>query len=423
MLCAAGMSTALPPPTPATSAPSPRIIALDGLRGFAVAGIVLMNVLFFSMPGAAYYNPRAWGGMDAVNLTVWTGHFLLIEDKFRVLFAMLFGASMLLMLRRAPLEQHYARMAVLLLIGLAHAVLLANNDILRLYALLGIMLPLFARFSVRGLWIAALLLLAVHMLVGGYVAAAWTAHHYAVAGNPAFDQSALRQVEAMFGADPAALREQMARMTGPYGDLVSRRVAAISASLISAMIIAPVTLASMLAGMALYASGFLTGQASERAYRRAAMLGFGIGVPALATLAFWNHASGFAAVIVAANALVWSAPFDLLVGIGWAGAFMLWFTRRDDGWWRERLVAAGRMALSNYLGTSLILGTLFFGFGFGLFGQVSRAGALLTALLPIAAMLLWSPPWLARYHYGPAEWLWRSLSRWSPQPFKKAATS
>jgi uncharacterized protein len=414
------MSTALTPPTPAASAP-PRIVALDGLRGFAVAGIVLMNVLFFTMPSAAYYNPRAWGGMDAVNLAVWTGHFLLIEDKFRVLFAMLFGASMLLMLRRAPLEQHYARMAVLLLIGLAHAVLLANNDILRLYALLGIMLPLFARFAVRGLWITALLLLAVHMLVGGYVAAAWAAHHYAVAGNPAFDQSALGQVEAIFGADPAALREQVARMTGPYGDLVSRRLASISASLISAMIIAPVTLASMLAGMALYTSGFLTGQAGERVYRRAAMIGFGIGVPALAVLAYWNFTSGFAAVIVAGNALVWSAPFDLLIGIGWAGGFMLWFTRRDAGWWRERLAAAGRMALSNYLGTSLILGTVFFSFGFGLFGQVSRVGAMLSALLPIAAMLLWSPPWLARYHYGPAEWLWRSLSRLSPQPFRKAA--
>jgi uncharacterized protein len=76
-----------------------------------------------------------------------------------------------------------------------------------------------------------------------------------------------------------------------------------------------------------------------------------------------------------------------------------------------RVAAAGRAAFSNYLGTSIVMTTIFYGYGFGLFGHVGRAGLWLFVLGAWAAMLLWSKPWLMKFHYGPLEWLWRSLAR------------
>jgi uncharacterized protein len=86
----------------------------------------------------------------------------------------------------------------------------------------------------------------------------------------------------------------------------------------------------------------------------------------------------------------------------------------------DRLAAAGRMAFSNYLMTSIITSTLFCGYGFGLYGKLSRFEQLAVVLGVWAFILIWSKPWLARFHYGPFEWLWRSLVKWSPQPFVKA---
>ena len=87
----------------------------------------------------------------------------------------------------------------------------------------------------------------------------------------------------------------------------------------------------------------------------------------------------------------------------------------------QRIAAAGRAAFTNYLGTSLVAVTVFYGFGFGLYGHLSRIEAWLLAPAVWTVMLLWSKPWLDRFNYGPFEWLWRSLARWRLQPMRKPA--
>ncbi len=149
--------------------PTPRILALDALRGLAVIGIVGMNVHAFALPGPAYYNPLSYGATSPLDYWVWLASFVFIEDKFRTLFAMLFGAGCLILIERsgaAPWRAHYGRMAVLLVIGLAHATLLASNDVLRAYALAGMALPLLAGLSARALINVALGLLLVHVALG-----------------------------------------------------------------------------------------------------------------------------------------------------------------------------------------------------------------------------------------------------------------
>lgn len=83
-----------------------------------------------------------------------------------------------------------------------------------------------------------------------------------------------------------------------------------------------------------------------------------------------------------------------------------------------RIEAAGKAAFTNYLGTSVLMATLFYGYGFGLYGQLSRWQAYLVVLPVWAIMLLWSKPWLARFRYGPLEWAWRSLARGEMQKMR-----
>ncbi|MEO8176945.1 MAG: DUF418 domain-containing protein, partial [Sphingomicrobium sp.] len=79
----------------------------------------------------------------------------------------------------------------------------------------------------------------------------------------------------------------------------------------------------------------------------------------------------------------------------------------------------GRAAFSNYIATSLVAAFVLYGWGLGWYGDVSRAQAWLLVPLVLLAMLAWSKPWLDRFHYGPLEWLWRSLARWQLQPMRK----
>jgi len=175
----------------------------------------------------------------------------------------------------------------------------------------------------------------------------------------------------------------------------------------------------MLIGMALYKSRMLTGEWSAARYTRWAAVCFAIAAPVLAAMAWYIAQTGFATMTVFATSLVFSTPFDILMSVGWAALIMLLIQTRASDAVRARLAATGRMAFTNYLVTSIVMTTIFYGYGLGLFGSVGRAPLYLFCFGMWAAMLLWSKPWLARYHYGPLEWLWRSLSRLSLQPMRR----
>jgi len=147
-------------------------------------------------------------------------------------------------------------------------------------------------------------------------------------------------------------------------------------------------------------------------------------------IAFWLAANPirsragaymFGGVAVFGGTAVLSMPFDIVMTFGWA-ALILWLIRvaASDAV-RARLAAAGRMAFTNYLTTSIAMTTTFYGYGLGLFGSVGRAALYLFCFGMWTAMLLWSKPWLDRFHYGPFEWLWRSLSRAKLQPMRRRA--
>jgi uncharacterized protein len=115
-----------------------------------------------------------------------------------------------------------------------------------------------------------------------------------------------------------------------------------------------------------------------------------------------------------------TAPLRPVMIVAIAASIIL--LTRNGGPLVERIAAAGRAAFTNYLGTSLLMTTLFYGYGLGWFGTLGRAQLWLVVLPMWALMLLWSKPWLDRFEYGPMEWLWRSLSRGSAQKLRRPAS-
>ena len=127
----------------------------------------------------------------------------------------------------------------------------------------------------------------------------------------------------------------------------------------------------------------------------------------------------FSLAAVFGSSIALSIPFDIILTVGWAALIMLAITSWFGPALVVRLAATGQMAFTNYLVTSIVMTTIFYGYGLDLFDQVPRPALYLFCFGMWAAMLLWSRPWLARSHYGPLEWLWRSLSRGELQKMRR----
>ena len=402
-----------------------RIVTLDLIRGIAVMGIFSVNIVDFSMIQAAYLNPAGYGGWHGADGLVWALNMLFVDGKFRSLFSMLFGASMLLVIERAERSGesgwtvHWRRMAVLLAIGAAHAILLWRGDILTLYATTGLVAFLFRKMSVEKLAGLGLSLSLTNLVLFGAIAATLV-HQDLVAHGPNPTAEILRNWNANAGSffpTAKAIAADKAIYAGSWLAIVAHEASGSAQILINNLLRLPDTLALMLLGMAAYKSGFLTGEWSDDLYRRVAKWGIGIGLAGFGALVFADFATRFYVPLILGGFMAAMLPFRLAMAFGYAALIILIFRRSSHI--RARFAAVGRAAFTNYLGTSLVATTVFYGWGFGLYGQLSRAHAWLLVPIVWLLMLLWSKPWLDRFNYGPFELAWRSLSRGSLQPMRK----
>jgi uncharacterized protein len=408
----------------------PRLIALDALRGIAVMGILLMNMAGFALPGPAYLNPAAYGGATGADLAVWAVSFVLVDGKMRALFGMLFGASMLLVIDRAAkagrsgAAVHVRRMGWLFLIGLVHAYLIWSGDILVPYAIVGMAAYLYVgRTPRQQIVLAATLLAGQWLLLWTLMSGLSAARDAALA--PGASVAAIdgwRSIADQIGIPaPEAIARSLAIYRGGYAGILQDRVGHNwTTPFLQLIDVGPETLALMLLGMAGLRSGFLTGEWSRAAYRRIAAGAYVVGLPALSLIALATVRSGFDEVQTVRAAQLYAAPFRIIVMFGHVSLAMLWLRGASHRSIGTRIAAVGRAAFSNYLGTNLVMTTVFYGYGFGLFGHLDRAELWLLVPPAWAAMMLWSKPWLDRYLYGPLEWLWRSLSRGRLQPMRRA---
>jgi uncharacterized protein len=408
--------------------PLPRIATLDIVRGVAVMGILAMNIVAFAMPFQAYMNPAAFGTDGPADIASWLLSFIFVDGKMRGLFSFLFGASMLLVIEKAEAKGedaariHFRRMLWLLLFGLVHLYLIWFGDILTGYALVGMIAWFLHGLSNRAMVRLGIALLFVQLLVFAGLAFGAFGLSAAAAAPGASPETVeeWRSLEQDFGLLAGApLAQKLAVYTGGYGGILADRIAANAWIPIKGLFMFGwETLAYFLFGMAALRTGFLRGSWSAAAYRRTMLIGFGIGIPAYAVLAWLLIRDDFTVPMVFAVAMAATVPFRPLM-IAAIAALIIVLAARSGGALVERIAAAGRAAFTNYLGTSLIMTTLFYGYGVGLFGQLSRAELWLVVLPMWALMLLWSKPWLDRFEYGPLEWLWRSLSRGKVQRMRK----
>ncbi len=411
---------------------STRYESLDAIRGVAVMGILAMNIVAFALPFSAYVNPLAGGPIGHLDLATWFFNFVFIDSKMRGLFSMLFGASTLLVIQsagasgRSAAGAHYSRMVWLAIFGLIHFYFIWFGDILFLYAICGLLLFMFRNLSIRVLliWAGAFLVVGI-----GFLAFGWLMFTLEEAGKLPVEAAAqmqgdLAQLNADMGPNAATYANEVTLHLGSYGGIVAEKLGErLSEPFVSAMMFLWETMGLMLIGMALFKSRMLTGEWDAARYRKWALSGFLIGIPPLVGLAWYQYASGFSAISTFGASLSLSVPFDIAMTVGWAALIMLLIKTAASDSVRMRLAATGRMAFTNYLVTSIVMTSIFYGYGLGLFGSVGRTALYLFCFGMWAAMLLWSKPWLARFQYGPLEWLWRSLSRRQLQPMRKVAAA
>jgi uncharacterized protein len=405
----------------AVSAPPRRLISLDAIRGFAVMGILLMNIIAFAMPQGAYVSPAAYGGTSLPDLILWSVMSVLVDGKMRGLFSMLFGASMLLVYERAQAANgdgsrvHKWRMLWLLILGAVHYYFIWFGDILTLYALCGLAGMMLLLLDEAQLRRTAIWLMIFSLAVNGLMfAGIWIFKMVAAAtgADPALVASYTELMTEIGSSDPAINRAEIALFQGGYGQIVYDRLTdGVFDPLIQFISSAPETLGLMAIGMLLFRNGFLTGAWESARYKKALWRAYAIGLPPSIALTGWSWASGFDPLVTLGNMVAWSLPFRIAVMIGHAALFMLIIKRFAGSAMMARVVAAGQAAFSNYLGTSILMTTLFYGYGLGWFGTLTRTQAYLVVPCVWLLMLLWSKPWLDRYRYGPLEWLWRSLAR------------
>ena len=408
---------------------SERLITLDAMRGFAVMGILAMNIVAFAMPEMAYVSPRAYGGETASDLAAWAFGFILFDGKMRGLFSILFGASMLLIIDRAettgqdPRSIHLRRMAWLAVFGLCHYYFIWWGDILFLYAAVGCVAFRFRKWQPRRLikWALGLFTLGVvltSLFFGAQLALA------SAAGDPASPMAEAGQgVREEYARIDGEVTAELALFRGPYLPILDERLDNAINPLVMVLMSFLETLPLMMIGMALFRNGFLTGAWSMSDYRRTVMRWLPPGL-ALTLLVAWLQWRADFDYVVAVNAfLAWAAPGRLMMTIAYAALLVLIIRGAAGSALIARVAAAGRAAFSNYLGTSIVMTTVFYGYGLGLFGDVGRWTLYLVCLGMWTLMLLWSKPWLDRFHYGPLDWLWRSLSRGALQPMRRVAAA
>jgi uncharacterized protein len=385
-----------------------------------------MNIVGMGMPAFAYVDPTYAGGATGPDLWTWAVNNVLTDGKMRALFTMLFGASTVLIAERAeggrpgPMATHYRRMFWLLVFGMIHAYFLWWGDILVTYSLAGLVIFPFRKLAVRLQLAIGIAMLAALLGLNLFEAHELTALHAAAVSRGASPAAlkAWQQASQLVAPAPELKTEELLGYRGGFLDAL--RVRSVAARLLQLYLMPtneiPEAIGQMFVGMALFRSGFFTLRWSSRRYLAMLAAGYLLAVPGTAWIAWRIWKAGFEPL--ALNRLEdWQQVTRPLIALAHASVILLIVRSGALQGAVDRLAAAGRMAFSNYLMTSIITTFVFCGFGLGLYGRLSRFGELAVVGGVWIFILAWSKPWLARFHYGPFEWAWRSLVRWSPQPF------
>lgn len=393
-----------------------RLASLDYVRGVGVLGIVIANIVAMGQPMIAYGWPGGFiGGAGLISEWLWGAQLVLVDGKFRGLFTLLFGAGMVLFYRRAVAKGRgrgllARRLAWLGLFGFLHWALLWRGDILMTYALAGFIALCFVDWD----WHKQLVLGLIGYVIGAIMAfasstpmAATAQGRFPPGSGMAAIQRELRATEAADVADAGV--DSALAISGDYPDAVRHSLAHHLAELPGILWLGLFeTIPLLLIGMALLGAGVFEGRV-DRARLRLGWALWSAGTLLTLPIAWWTISRGITYWDSFA-ALYGLLPLPQLLSSLGLILLLIYVGSARGGWLARRLGDAGRCAFSNYVGTSALALVVFSGWGLGLFGQLDRLELYGVAAAFWLVMLAWPGWWLARFRFGPLEWLWRCLT-------------
>lgn len=396
---------------------------LDVLRGFAIFGILMVNMQIFYQP----ISRIMIGYMGSESASELIGELFIkffFEGKFYVLFSMLFGYGFWLFINRTSpdglsiLPTYRLRVLFLFLFGAAHIVLLWAGDILVFYALFGFLLILFRKVSDRGLikwavWVALIPTLLMLFVTLMYALASM--HPESKTAFEASMQNGFKEMLALFDKSADAYTN------GNFRELVRTRLLEYAAMLPGILFFYPVVLAMFLLGVWAARKNVIKNFSEHLAFFRNALIwGFALGIPANALLAYaYTQSPAGQPGIWGLAATATHAFGGIMLSLAYVSSIILLTAKGKLLWFNKMLAPVGRMALTNYLMHSIICTTIFLPYGFGMFGTFSPWQGIALTVIIFLLQIPFSMFWLKHFNYGPFEWLWRSLTYRRLQAFKK----
>ncbi|NPC71723.1 DUF418 domain-containing protein [Corallococcus exiguus] len=406
-----------------------RVHALDALRGFALLGVFISNSLNWFNGRLFLPKEQALAlAASPLELTVNSLFALLIEQKFVTLFTLLFGLGFALQMTRAEgrgtsiVPVYRRRLLVLLGIGLVHMFAIWLGDILTTYALVGFLLLSFRQCSEKTVLVwAALFLFVVPTIfsIGQRVLPVMLDGAAATerAQKATREEDAERRAAFFAGlSSDSVVTSQQANAAYGWASIPNP----------NRPVLLSIILGRFLLGLWAGRRGLLQDVERHRPLLRK-LAAWGLGVGSVIGLVVLALNLTYRGVTSLPGWLVWMRiPKDvgiLFLGVGFAAAFALLFQKER---WRKVLgvfTPAGRMALTLYLMQSVLSIALYDGWGLGLVGRTPPSLTVVFSLLLFAGQVAFSHWWLARFRFGPVEWLWRSLTYGRAQPMRLGPTA
>ncbi|RYY58495.1 MAG: DUF418 domain-containing protein [Chitinophagaceae bacterium] len=424
-----------------------RIGIIDSLRGFAILGILLMNMPGFALPGPVAGDPTMWNELGTVNFKVYFLVEWIPEGTQRALFSMLFGAGILLFTSRLerrldgvlPADLFMRRQLWLLVFGLVNIyILLWWGDILFDYGVCGMIMFTFRNLSSKKLLIGGIV--CMMLMIARENRELYLEKAPITAGEriAAMDTTKTKLTDKQKGQlaeynerkDGTKKDERKKRVdkiieatTGSFADVYENR----TGMYLNYMLVHYGYLSLwdvlmfMFFGMFFFKTGVITGEAPIRIYWILAVVGLGVGLwlswyrIGLASSRGYNWFE-----ITRAAKFEWYTLSRTLRSLGIFGTMILLYR---SGWFRwlfALMRPVGQMAFTNYLTQSLICAIIFYGgMGMGKFGHMQRYEIYLVVGSIWIVQIIWSHVWLRFFLFGPLEWCWRSLTYWKAQPLRK----
>ena len=399
-----------------------RIESIDILRGFALLGILIMNISSFAMPSMAYFSPVVYD-VNVMNHILYSFTHIIADQKFMAIFSMLFGASTLLFIKSAikrgksPLFLFYSRNFWLLMIGSIHSSYLWYGDILFIYALCSFPLYIFKNLAPKRQFILGFLI---------YLIPSFSNYVFYVNVIDDLDPLAQNVIKRHWNPADSKLQKEIDAYRGSYEEQFQYRAEMwssnnenkepsieIAEEIIGLSYLLDLfsrSFGMMLIGMACFSWGIFNNTLSKLFYKKLLIYGFGIGFPLSIIGLFFNYYFDWHWEYLQFFGRTPNHLATPCIAFGYISLVMLCIRKNNLKNAQKNLRAIGKTALTGYLIQTIIATFIFYGIGLGLFGHLNRVYQLIIMFLIWFVLIKFCSLWLSKYYYGPVEWIWRMVT-------------